>query len=563
MKGTSRLAAAGVVLFTTLGLLGYLWANQLRLDVPGYGFIRPQAAELSVRLGSHLVWLDHEGREQQHLDIGQAGIAPVGDHAFFSNGDLLVYHRPEEAGFGYWLARYLRLQKTAGRAPVGPEGFYRCALPQLACEPYGRLLPAMDSAFRLALAADDVLFVADTPGFHVYRLSADQLELKRTPEGLLRFPNQLRLTADGLWVADTNNHRLVMLDDGVDDFGSRRRDVELPAQGALRWPHQFAERADGWLVNLANNAMRDGRLVQFDGDLKVIATPAAELIGDPLAFEFWRERLWVVDGAAQRLFLLDSRGEHPTAIASPTLTSLEQQATQQREHYRWLGWLGLGVMGLSLVAGFAAAWLLERKETLAQFRGLAGRGFIAAVAAEPAPIPGGDVYWLPNRLQRRLRWIMPMLVLVVAALGYVLFQIVMLGSSAWPLVLLACYGALCLGLMIHDLRASAQQRLGVSDRALILEGQGRQRTVPLAEVRYSATHLMADDLVLFLGNPMQPVFDRQALETLVFPRLKASRLSPPWAVWMALWRSRHPQAVMGAILIPVTLALLLFLPQLS
>ena len=71
MKGTSRLAAAGVVLFTTLGLLGYLWANQLRLDVPGYGFIRPQAAELSVRLGSHLVWLDHEGREQQHLDLGQ------------------------------------------------------------------------------------------------------------------------------------------------------------------------------------------------------------------------------------------------------------------------------------------------------------------------------------------------------------------------------------------------------------------------------------------------------------------------------------------------------------
>jgi GTP-binding protein EngB required for normal cell division len=55
MKGTSRLAAAGVVLFTTLGLLGYLWANQLRLDVPGYGFIRPQAAGLSVRLGSHLV----------------------------------------------------------------------------------------------------------------------------------------------------------------------------------------------------------------------------------------------------------------------------------------------------------------------------------------------------------------------------------------------------------------------------------------------------------------------------------------------------------------------------
>lgn len=562
MKGTSRLAAVAVVMLTALGLLGYLWANQLRLDVPGYGFIRPQAALLSVRFGSHLVWLDQQGREQQHLDLERAGIAPAGDHAFFSNGDLLIYHRPEDAGFGYWLGRYLRLQQTAARAPVGPEGFYRCALPQLDCEPYGRRLPAMDSAFRLALAADDVLFVADTPGFHVYRLSADQVELKRTSEGLLRFPNQLRLTADGLWVADTNNHRLVLLDDGVDDFGAPRRDLRLPDQGALRWPHQFAERADGWVVNLANNAMRDGRLVQFDANLTVTATPAADRLRDPLAFELWHNRLWVVDAAVERLLLLDSQGEHPTALASPTLASLEQQAAQQRERYRWLGWLGLVVMGLSLVAGFAAAWLLERRETVAQLRGWAGRDLSTQVAAEAGPIPAGGVYWLPNRLQRRLRWLKPMLLLVCVALGYVWLQVALAGGTLGaqlPLAGLVLYAAAVIWMILWDLQAAASQRLGVTEERLVLAGQGRQCEVRYADVCYTRSHLVSENLVVFLGNPGQPVFDREALERLVFPRLKSASPCPPWIVWKRLWQTRHSQAVMVAILIPLTAALMLAL----
>lgn len=562
MNRTSRRVATAVVFFTALGLLGYLWTNHLRLQVPGYGFMRVQGELLSIRFGSHLVWMDSAGREQQHLDLASVGIAPAGDHGFFDNGDLLVYNRPEPAGVAYWISRYLRLQKTSARPPEEVEGFYRCSLPPLNCEPFGRTLPAMDSAFRLAVAADDTLYLADTPGFHIYRLSGDHGAPARTPDGLLRFPNQMRLTGDGLWVADTNNRRLVLLDTTPATFGVLLQDVELAPQGDLRWPHQFAAEGDGWLVNMADDRMRNGSLVRFSPDPSADRIIAAEQLTDPLAFELWRDQLWVVDAGSERLYRMDRLGAQEAEIRSATLTALEQGAAQARDRYRWLGRLGLLIMGLSLIAGFAAAWLLERKETLAQFRGWAGRDLPALVAAPASPIPPGAVYWLPNRLQRRLRWLKPMLLLVMAALGYVLLQILLLGGTLWSLLQmagLALYAVLFVCMVLWDLQAAAGQRLGLTGERLLLVGQGRQCELRFEDVRYTRTHLVGDDLVVFLGNPGQSVFDRGDLERLVFPRLKSASPCPPWVVWKMLWRTRHSQAVMAAILIPVTVALMLSL----
>lgn len=566
MNRTSRRVAITVVLFTALGLLVYLWANHQRLQVPGYGFIRVQGELLSVRFGSHLVWLDGAGRERQQLDLASAGLAPAGDHAFFSNGDLLVYNRPEPAGLAYWITRYLRLQKPSPRAPEAFEGFNRCRLPQLICDPFGRALPAMGSAFRLAVAADDTLYLADTPGFHVYRLSDEAVAPARTPEGLLRFPNQVRLTPDGLWVADTNNRRLALLDTTPAAFGVLREEVVLAPQDGRRWPHQFAADGGGWLVNMADDRMRDGSLVHFSTGRGADATVAAALLQDPLAFELWREHLWVVDASSEQLLRLDRQGEQQAIIQSKTLSALELGAAQARESYLWVGRFGLLVMGLSLVAGFAAAWLLERKETVAQFRGWAGRELPALVAAEAAPLPGDAVYWLPNRLQGRLRWIKPLLLLVVAALGYVLLQVALLGGTLWSQLQMAgltVYAGLFVWMTLWDLQATARQRLGLTDECLVLVGQGRQCEVRFADVRYTRTHLVGENLVVFLGNPRHSVFDRKQLEQLVFPRLKEATSCPPWFVWKMLWHTRHSQALMAAVLIPVTVVLMLSLRLLS
>ncbi|UJJ30436.1 hypothetical protein [Halopseudomonas maritima] len=561
MDRKSRFAALLVVLCTALFLLGYLWANQQRLQVPGYGFLRSHDGLLSVRFDRQLLWLDAAGSVQQQLDLSRAGLVPTGDHAFFANGDLLVYHRPKEAGVGYWLARYLRLQKQQPRPQREQEGFYRCELAQLACAPYGRALPALDSAFRLAVAADDTVFVADTPGFVIYRLAAGAATPERTADGLLRFPNQLRLSDEGLWVADTNNQRLLLL--GVEaPFGAVLREVVLSPQQGRSWPHQFAVRGSEWLVNMADDSMRDGLLVRFSTTGAAIGVLAADALVDPLAIEPLADQLWVVDAEAGRLLRLDQEGALMPQPVSGVLAELEQQAAYSREGYLWAGRVSLAGMVLSLLAGFLAAWLLEREQTRAQFAGWSGRGLAALVAAEPTPIPGGGVYWLTNRLQRRVRWLMPAMALVAIALVYVLIQVLLLGG-AWQVQLqmlaLTLYAMLALGLVTRDFLAAARQRLGVSDEALLLEVQGRLSRVPLSQIRYSRSHLLAPDQVLFVGQQGHTVFDRKELEQLLFPRLRLASPCAPWVVWKALWHTRHSQAVVLAVLLPVTVGLMLSL----
>lgn len=561
MDRKSRIAALVVVLCTAFFLWGYLWANQQRLQVPGYGFLRSQGGLLTVRFDRQLLWLDAAGDVRQQLDLREAGLVPAGDHAFFANGDLLVYHRPNEAGVGYWLARYLRLHKQVTRPQQEQEGFYRCALPQLACAPFGRVLPALDSAFRLAIAADDTLFVADTPGFVIYRLAPGADAPERTADGLLRFPNQLRLSDEGLWVADTNNRRLLLLD--VDaSFGTVLREVVLSPQQGRSWPHQFAASGSEWLVNLADDRMRDGRLVRFSATGAPLGMLAADVLVDPLAFEPLGDRLWVVDADAGRLLRLDQGGALIPGPVSAVLAELEQQAERAREGYLWAGRLSLAGMVLSLLGGFLAAWLLEREQTRAQFAGWSGRGLAALVAAEPAPIPGGGVYWLTNRLQRRVRWLVLVMVLVATALVYVLIQILLLGG-AWQaqlqMLALALYAMLALGLVSRDFLAAARQRLGVSDEVLLLEAQGRFSQVPLSQIRYTRSHLLGPDQVLFIGQQGHAVFDRKELEQLLFPRLRVASPCAPWVVWKAIWHTRHSQAVVLAVLLPVTVVLMLSL----
>ena len=566
MDRKSWIAASVVVLCTALCLLGYLWANQLRLDVPGYGSLRPQGEMMTVRFGRQLIWLDAAGREQRHLDLADVGLVPTGDHAFFANGDLLLYHRPERARLSYWLARYLRLRKQSERAPRVGEGFYRCELPALACEPFGRGLPALDSAFHLALAADDTLFVADTPGFYIYRLAAGADQPERIGDGMLRFPNQIRLSEEGLWVADTNNRRLLLLESDGRAFGQVIREVSLRPQGALRWPHQFAAEGDGWLVNLADDRMRDGRIYRFSAAGEVVDSVAADLLVDPLVFELWNDLLWVVDAQSQHLSPMDVHGALLAETGSASLTSLELQAQHQRTRYLWLGRLFLAGMVLSLLAGFAAAWLLEREQTRAQFAGWSGRALAPLVAAEPAPIPSGQVHWLENRLKRRLRWQVPLILLVVAALAYALLRVLLL-DGPWQLrfqmLVLALYAVLSLWLMMRDLLAAAQQRVGVSDEWLFLEAQGRQCRVAPDQVHYSRSHLVTPELVVFLGQPGHAVFDRAGVESVLFPRLKGASPCSPWAVWKALWHTRHPQAVLLLVLVPATVGLMLSLRLLA
>ncbi|WP_220814526.1 hypothetical protein [Pseudomonas paralcaligenes] len=567
MKGKSLLAACLIATLAALSVGLYLLANDARLQADRYGLLREHDGQLLVQFGQHLVWLDREGREQRTLDLGELGIRAEGDFAVFANGDLLLYHRPGEPGLAHGLTSWLRLQDRHPRPLQAGEGFRRCNAD--GCQPFGRDLPAFDGAFHLLVEPDTQrVHVAHTREFRLYLLDEHGELLARSGTDELRFPNQLVMRGDQLWLADTNHHRLARVSRDPQDYGRVEESLNFRVSQQHRWPHQFAWDGQAWWVNAGDRNLANGRVVRLDDEGRVLAELSTTELGDPLAMAWFADSLWLADYDAPRLLRFDRATGALPAAQSATLTRLEAESRAAIEHWQLLSRLGLGGFVLVMLGGLYAAWRLEREETRAAFQGLRLRPLDKLIQQPAAPLPAGQTLWLDNRLLRWRPWIF-LVPLLIAAL-FCSTLLLPLAVADQPPAITGPVAAMTGGVLFLLLLTAwlidslCRQRVGLrDDEFLIQQSARRQVVVPAERLEYGAQHLLTDDACVALGNGLFLFFDRRQVEQYLYPRLKQARARNPWAAHLALWRSRHPQLLAGVLVIVVALGMLLALRLLA
>lgn len=371
MKGKSLLAACIIVSLAALSLAVYLYGNQAKLDTDRYGFFRVQDDYLVTQFGDHLVWLDQYGREQKAQNLRELNLMPHGDFDFFSNGDLLMYSLRSEPNSLELLARLLRLQKRASSAvrpevaSQGQDGLYRCDLQREMCTAFASQLPVLSSSFRLVIdRSTDEVYLADTPAFKLYKLGKAGATLATSDTQTFRFPNQLVLVNHQLWLADTNNHRVVAVSTDSDHFAQVEQQFTVLLDSRYRWPHQIAKSDKGWWVNIGNGDMAHGRIVHFSENGERGSEQELHEMSDPMAIAYWRDTLWLADFAEPILQRYNADGVPLAAVESATLAAVSEESKARYQYYRRVSHFGLGGLILVLVGGFGAAWVLERKQTL-------------------------------------------------------------------------------------------------------------------------------------------------------------------------------------------------------
>lgn len=574
MKGKSLLAACLIVPLTALSLFVYLYANHGKLEIDHFGFFRVHDNHLVTQFGNHLVWLDPDGREQKTLHLQNLNIIPHGDFDFFSNGDLLVYNLESEPGLLDLLGRLLRLQKHESSltrpafTSQSRDGFYRCDLQRETCTAFAAQLPLLNSSFRLVIdRSTDEVYLADTPAFELYKLNSAGETLATSNTQTFKFPNQMVLAGDHLWLADTNHHRLVAVSTASDNFAQVQQEFAARAGGGYRWPHQIAQSDSGWWVNIGNNNLANGRILHFpysaespgENAAESPVEPDAELelsgMSDPMALAYWQGALWLADFDEPILQRYSAAGDILEPKQSATLASVTAQSQADYQYYQWLGYGGLGGLALVLLGGFGAAWVLERRQTIDKFNQLKDGGLTAAVN-RPAKQPGGsEIFWLTNNAQRYVRWVgVIFLALVVAMVVSVIFlvteaekdvpgfHVAALGLSV--ALLLATAAAYWMFLHI------AKLKLGVIGGSVVMQGSSGRRTIARgAGICYTRTRLMADDIIISLGNHQQTLFDRKQLEDYVFPRLKEARKCGQLEMLKYMWQTRDPLLVATLIIL--------------
>ncbi|MCP8900787.1 hypothetical protein [Gilvimarinus xylanilyticus] len=574
MQGKSKAAAIIIVscVVSTLGL--YLWAGSQRAGLQGYGFMRVNEGELVVNFDRSWVWLSQTGRERRTLDLESENLRPVGDFDFFANGDLLIYHRQAALSVGQNLKAFLRLRQAPAHSSAGhdgqrADGFYRCRLSVLRCDllPNANILPAR--SFRLVIdSATDVIYLADTSDHSVYKLSGDGEVLASRREGF-KFPNQLLLRDGALWLADTNHHRVVVLDTHAEGFARERSHRKVTLDHKYRWPLQLATAPQGLWVLVGDSSVANARLAFIDRDNDVTQPLAPEVLrsaglNDPLAIKYWLGALWINDFTQPKLRRVNPTTGDVQTIDSPRLQSLEQAYTRKANHYRHLEALAIGLFVLVIVGGVIAAWVLEKEQTRQVIRS-AGRGTAFSVDGEMTPTGTRDILWLSSALKPWHHWLAKIIWLMWALILLVLLGLYFSVEEASASILQLGAGmAIFLGIVCGAVQRLfgflSASRLGVIGESLVLvDGRGQRTIASGAELAYSPHFIFADHVAVVLGNPQMRFFTEIELKKWVYPRLRQAQKLSAWQPTQYLWRLRHPQIVYSAVLLAAVLGLYVFI----
>ncbi len=538
MTAKTRLAGILIIVFAVVALACYLYGHHLQITADRFGFHRAQGDHLYVQFSDHLLAFDNNNTEVAKYSLADMGIKPHGDFAFFGNGDLLIYHLSEQPGLIYDLSRYFRQQKKDTEPAEDESGFYRCKLEEAECTRFARELPLLESAFRLCvLQHKDHIVLADTPAFKLYLLDDSGSLLATSEEGSFHFPNQLLAANKQLWLADTNNHRVVKIDDNELSFAEVGDSFPVDLGGEYRWPHQLAREGENWWINVGDRALANGRIIKADkeGNFLFEISPRAVGLRDPLAISFWNDALWVSDFKEPKLTRFSSDGK---TLAEPTSNSLKilgQQASEQINTGKILRYAGMLLGAVVLICGLIAAWVLDKEQTKKHLGLFASNTLMEELIKQaPKEAPGNRILWIENRLKKYR--LLSNILLSALPTAIIIATVYLLVNSpqprqeilfhALPLALFVSSFSVTVWLMLNKIQ---QQSLGVINNTIVLKlSGGRKIQAEGKDLVYNERLISAKGITVLLGQSRKRFFNTDELNQYVLPRLKGARKCSEW-----------------------------------
>ena len=222
----------------------------------------------------------------------------------------------------------------------------------------------------------DRIFVADTTSWELLELDGSAKMKRRSPP-LFRFPNKLDWSEHGLWVADTNNHRLARVSTALDSFGEVLETVPVPRRPGQKksffdwmlkaagfpvrpdkdfdWPVAFSRTPEGnWFV-ISSNTDFDATLVEMlDAEGKRLKTVRLPQGADCLDVEHDGERALIADFKGFTIHEVSLDGKYRGTFGSEEFKSDMAELADARLLYSVLGYIGFGMMIVTLVMLFFA-----------------------------------------------------------------------------------------------------------------------------------------------------------------------------------------------------------------
>lgn len=333
-----------------------VWASGKAKEFGGPAqLLRDPSGQVYVQIQNQLLQHDPGGKFMHRHDLSVLGVdVVIGAIGFFSNGDILLRRGADKRSLADNISAFMRKKNSNSISSDAPNmGLARCNLNTHACSDF--TTPAIDLQSTFGVFIDprtDTVFISDTSRHLLRKYSANGVELAGPARGF-RFPNQLLLHGPELLVADTNQHRISVVDPSDSSYGKLLRIIDVVPEEADRngdrWPSHFARIGDEWWVNNMKSDMRNGGVYAFDPDWNYKRRIQLPDNADPISIFQYGAGALISDWDNDRVHYVDVSGAVLPDLDSMGLQAVLEESSVKRLYYQALSWVGLLLLAIVLI----------------------------------------------------------------------------------------------------------------------------------------------------------------------------------------------------------------------
>ena len=215
---------------------------ELKIDPSGHAYVQIQ---------DKLVEHDANGRYLKTHYLRNMGVDLfLGSFDFFSNGDILLRRGPDPRSFGDNVRAFQRkTNEHSIESDSADSGLFRCELGTRHCTRFGQTGIDFKAAHGIFIDRNtDDVYISDTTRHVLRKYSSDGVALAGPVSGF-RFPNQLLIFDEKLFVADTNHHEIRIVDPLTESFGKDLDRKSVTPEVATAARQTWLRRGSSWKVN--------------------------------------------------------------------------------------------------------------------------------------------------------------------------------------------------------------------------------------------------------------------------------------------------------------------------
>ena len=343
--------AALVIALTVVGIGIWTWSSGEAKEIGGPAEMRVAPnGHLFVQMQTQLLEHDVSGQFVRRHDLRELGVdRTIGALDFFSDGDLLLRRGPDTRTLMQNIRAFQRKTNLQSISPTTPDtGLARCDLVAKSCATFGASPIDFKTAFGLYIdrSSDDV-YVTDTSRHLLRKYSSDGAPVGGPIPGF-RFPNDIILLDSQLFIADTNHHRIAVVDPHTQMFGAAIGEAfvvpPLATGSRQRWPSDLARIGDFWWVNIMRSSMRDGDIYVFDSDWAFKYKLELPGNADPIDIREFNDEVLISDWRNDRIHRFSQDGQPLGLFSSVGLDALVAESAQARLKFYLVAYVSAGMI---------------------------------------------------------------------------------------------------------------------------------------------------------------------------------------------------------------------------